>query len=224
MGAPGSGKGTQSALLASRPGIECISTGTILRNEARRNTPGGFRLRQTMASGALVDDDSVCDAVASRIMLLNNDPESAEIVILDGFPRNVRQARKLDQLLAALEMPAPLVLHLDVSEDVLLRRLSRRRQCAECGAIYNLISGPSILGSFCEIDGGALLERDDDTQSIVNRRFETYRAETLPLVGYYCGRDDSSTIYRRIDGNRGAAEIANDVCDIVLCAATALAA
>ena len=177
-----------------------------------------------MASGALVDDNSVCEAVASRIMGLQNEPDSPEIVILDGFPRNVRQARILDQLLAGLEMPAPLAIHLDVPEDVLLRRLSRRRHCVKCGAVYNLVSEPSTLGLRCEIDGDTLVERDDDGGDIVERRFSTYRAETLPLVDYYCQHSDSTGVYRRIDGNRSAAEIANEVSDIVLFAATALAA
>ncbi len=121
MGAPGSGKGTQSSLLASRLGIACISTGTILREESKRNTPAGFRLRQTMATGALVDDATVCETVASRILdsydsdLRPGFTNSAPSVILDGFPRTVDQARQLDQLLEGLAIPEPLVMHLDAS-------------------------------------------------------------------------------------------------------------
>jgi adenylate kinase len=205
LGAPGSGKGTQSALLASRLGVTVLSTGAILREEARRDTPAGFRLRQTMAAGALVNDESVCEAVAARIENLGPD----EQLILDGFPRTLKQARSLDRLLENLGMPGPLVLHLDVPGKVLLRRLASRRQCAKCGAVYNLASRPSVKGSRCQIDGGALVERDDDSEGVITRRLAAYNAETLPVVEYYVGGN-----YRRIDGDRAPAEIAKEVRDI----------
>jgi adenylate kinase len=217
MGAPGSGKGTQSALLASRLGVTCISTGAILREESKRNTPAGFRLRQTMAAGALVDDATVCETVVSRILAAG----ATQSLILDGFPRTVDQARRLDLLLAGLEIPGPLVLHLDVPGDVLLRRLARRRQCAKCGAIYNLAA---VGGSRCPIDRGALVERDDDSEGVVAQRLAVYENETLPVVDYYRKREDCNGIYRRIDGNRGQSEIAKEVCDLVMFAASALAA
>ena len=232
MGAPGSGKGTQSAILASQFG-KVISTGAILREESKKDTPSGFRLRQTIGAGELVDDAIVCEAVATRIRgevsreprgrsanpinvgCVGVDGPSVDILILDGFPRTVGQARSLDELLADLGMPGPLVLHLDVPGDTLQRRLASRRQCARCGAVYNLASGPSTRGSRCQIDGGALVERDDDSEGVVKRRITTYGTETLPVVDYYrkgaCGAGD----YRRIDGNRSAAEIAKDIRDIV---------
>jgi adenylate kinase len=225
IGAPGSGKGTQSSLLASRLGIACISTGTILREESKKNTPAGFRLRQTMATGALVDDQTVCEAVVSRIRDL--DDKSQASLILDGFPRTVAQAKRLDHVLESLGLPGPVVVHLDVPNDVLLHRLARRRQCAECGAIYNLASGSSgtsNMGMRCHVDGGALVERDDDREGVVARRLTAYGLETLPVVEYYRKRGDRNGLYRRIDGNLGAAEIANDVCNLVLLADTALAA
>lgn len=205
LGAPGSGKGTQSALLASRLGITVVSTGAILREEARRSTPAGFRLRQTMATGALVDDETVCEAVGARVENLRPD----EQLILDGFPRTLNQARCLDRLLEGLGMPGPLVLHLDVPGDVLLRRLASRRQCAKCGAIYNLASRPSVKGSRCQIDGAALVERDDDSEGVIGRRLDAYNAETLPVVEYYASRN-----YRRIDGDRAPAEIGKEVLEI----------
>jgi adenylate kinase len=200
-------------LLVSKFGMAAISTGAVLREEAKRNTSAGFRLRRTMNAGELVDDATVCDAVASRIRLAGSSARPGDGLILDGFPRTVGQAKALDSLLESLGMPAPLVVHLDVPNDVLLRRLARRRQCAKCGAIYN-------GGSRCRMDGGLLVDRDDDNEGAVARRLAEYEAETLPVVDYYRGRD-----YRRIDGNRSAAEIAKDVCDILLFfAATAVAA
>lgn len=249
IGAPGSGKGTQSALLASQSGIPVISTGEILRAEAKRNTPAGFRLRQTLASGELVEDRVVCEAVAARIAQWCGvhreppvDPSAPGSVvsvrrdqkrrggslILDGFPRTVAQARMLDSLLENLGIASPLVLHLDVPADVLRRRLVCRRQCAICGAVYNLASERSGRGSRCQIDGGALVERDDDSGGIVERRLATYEAETLPVLNYYRragGGTRSDSGYRRLDGDRSAAEIANEVREIVgLTGTTAVAA
>jgi adenylate kinase len=221
IGAPGSGKGTQSSLLASRLGFTSISTGAILREESKRNTPAGFRLRQTLAAGVLVDDETVCETVVSRILDIANSASSARSVILDGFPRTAHQASRLDRLLEGLGIPGPLVLHLDVPGDVLLRRLARRRQCAKCGAIYNLMA---TGGSRCSIDGGALVERDDDSEAVVAKRLAVYSTETLPVVEYYRKRQNCNGIYRRIEGNRPAAEIAKEVCDIVLFAGAALAA
>jgi adenylate kinase len=218
MGAPGSGKGTQSSLLVSRFDATVLSTGAMLREEAKQDTPAGFRLRQIMATGSFVEDSVVCDAVGSRIRAMQNDT-----LILDGFPRTVSQARYLDRLLEDLGIPAPLVLHLVVPHEVLMKRLSRRRQCAVCGAIYNLASGPSN-GARCKVDGGALVERDDDSEGVVARRLSVYESETLPVVEYYRRRDHRSGSYRRIDGNRGTEEIAKDLGDIVLFADTAVAA
>jgi adenylate kinase len=229
MGAPGSGKGTQSSILESQFGFTCISTGAMLRQEARQDTPAGFRLRQTMASGELVDDATVCGAVASQIRTLTAQSRGANAnLIIDGFPRTVEQAKCLDRLLGEMNVPGPLVLHLDVPQDVLLRRVARRRQCAVCGATYTLASTTVgelwAGGGRCRIDGGALVERDDDSDGVVARRLEAYATSTLPVLDYYRRRDYGSGIYRRLDGNRSAADIAKEVCDIVLFAETAVAA
>ncbi len=222
IGAPGSGKGTQSSLLSSRYDIPCISTGMILRDEAKKNTPVGFRLRQTMASGALVDDQTVCDAVVSRIR--DSYEQGKASLILDGFPRTVSQAKRLNDELKALGIPGPLVIHLDVPDHVLLQRLARRRQCATCGAVYNLASKTSKNGARCQFDGGALVERDDDSEGVVARRLTSYRRETLPVIEYFRKNDSANGIYRRIDGNLEATAIASEVCDLMRFADTAMAA
>lgn len=215
MGAPGCGKGTQSSLLASETGISSISTGEILRTAARESNPQGLRLRQIMASGGLVDDATVCDAVISRIRTMERGSGS---LILDGFPRTVAQAKRLGRVLEALGIDPPLVLHLDVSNDILVQRLSRRRQCALCGATYSLASGSLMR---CEADGGALIERTDDNEEVVRKRLAAYEAETLPVLDYYRRRRNAN--YRRIDGCLTAAEIASGVREIVLFAGTPVA-
>jgi adenylate kinase len=128
LGAPGSGKGTQSSRLSSRLRLSCLSTGEILRSEAKRNTPAGFRLRRILASGSLVSDETVCSVVETR---LRREVRNAGL-ILDGFPRTVEQAAYLDGLLSGLGIPRPTVLHLHVSRQGLLRRLTARRHCARC--------------------------------------------------------------------------------------------
>ena len=198
LGAPGSGKGTQSAWLSSQLAIPALSTGDMLRGEAKEDTPAGLRLRGILASGALVSDEIVCEAVGSRLRReLRN-----KGIILDGFPRTIRQAERLDQMLADLNVPKPLVLHLDISRDRLVERLTSRRQCPACGAIFNLISRPSAAGARCENDGAELIRRDDDSEAVIRRRFAEFEASSAPLVEYYREGD-----YHRIDGDRDASLI-----------------
>ncbi|HKD10042.1 MAG TPA: nucleoside monophosphate kinase [Bryobacteraceae bacterium] len=206
LGAPGSGKGTQGAWLSRRLGIPCLSTGEILRGEAKRNTPAGFRLRQLLATGALVDDETVCAVVGAR---LRREPP-VRGVIFDGFPRTLQQAEFLDGLLSELGLPRPIAIHLDVSADGLLRRLSGRRQCAACGEVYNLSSRPSSRGSRCEKDGGALIQRDDDTEEVILRRLQEFESYSAPLIEYYEGVG-----YRRIAADREPKVVSEELLEIV---------
>jgi adenylate kinase len=204
LGAPGSGKGTQSFWLSSQLGIPSLSTGDMLRAEAKQNTPAAERLRATLASGALVSDEMVCDAVASQLR-----SERERGMILDGFPRTLNQARCLDEILAGLKMPRPLVLHLEVSAGRLRDRLMARRQCGVCGTIYNVLSRPSRAGARCENDGSPLLQREDDSEKAILRRFVEFNAACAPLVQYY-GKAD----YHRIDGDREPALISAELLKI----------
>lgn len=206
LGAPGSGKGTQSSWLSDQLGIPCLSTGDMLRAEAKRDTRAGLKLRKIMASGSLVNDGLVCDAVSSR---LRRDLPNGGI-ILDGFPRTVRQAECLDQILAGMGMPGPVVLHLDVSRERLLSRMTSRRQCESCGAIFNLVSRPSSLGTRCENDGAMLLQREDDKEAVILRRLSEFDLSCAPLVEYYSAAD-----YHHIDGDRDTESIASQLLDIV---------
>ncbi len=202
MGAPGSGKGTQSGWLATSLGIPVVATGELLRAEASRNTSEGFRIRQLQAEGALVDDKTVCGVVEAR--LRRNTPRRG--VILDGFPRTIHQAEFLDQLLDDLGLPRPLLLHLDVSTTGILRRLAGRRQCAVCGTVYNLRSKPSLKGSRCQKDGGALVQRDDDTEGVILHRMAEFESSTAPILAYY-----GPSAVLRIDADRDASVVAADI-------------
>jgi adenylate kinase len=211
LGAPGSGKGTQSARLSSQLSIPCLSTGEALRNEAKRSTASGVRLRRILASGSLVSDEIVCDVVGSRLREMQRSSEKASEsgLILDGFPRTLAQAEYLDLLLADLGLPRPLVIHLYVGKTRLLRRLTGRRHCAVCGAVYNLNSRPSLRGPRCENDGGLLIERDDDREEVVLRRLDDFEASAAPLLDYY-RRADLHTV----DGDRDTDAVAGELMEL----------
>jgi adenylate kinase len=206
LGAPGSGKGTQSGWLSGQLGIDSLSTGDMLRAESKQQTRTGLKLREVLASGALVDDKLVCQAVSAR---LHRDLPGRGI-ILDGFPRTIAQAECLDEILAEMGMPGPLVLHLDVSRHALLSRLTARRQCASCGTIYNLLSRPSAQGLNCELDGQPLHQRDDDSEGVIRRRLTAFDLSCAPLIEYYAHAD-----YHRIDGDRDPALISAELLAIV---------
>jgi adenylate kinase len=206
LGAPGSGKGTQSSWLASHLDIPAISTGDMLRSQAKQNTRAGARLREILASGSLVSDEVVCQAVASR---LKGDLPSRGI-ILDGFPRTLKQAVCLDQILEGLGMPRPVVINLHVSVERLLERLTARRQCGKCGAIYNLLLRPSSRGMLCENDGEILVQRADDSDAAILRRLTEFAASHTPLVEYYHQGD-----YHLVDGDRNPEVISAELLRIL---------
>ena len=206
LGAPGSGKGTQSSWLSEQLGIPSLSTGDMLRAEAKRKTPAGLKLRDVLASGSLVDDKLVCEAVRAK---LHRDMP-AQGIILDGFPRTVTQAECLDRILAGMGLPGPMVLHLDVSRENLLSRLTARRQCGACGTIYNLLSRPSAHGMYCEIDGEVLQQREDDSEPVIRKRLVAFDLSCAPLLEYYRKAD-----YHRIDGDRDPAVVSSELLAIV---------
>lgn len=206
LGAPGSGKGTQSAWLSAQFGIPSLSTGDMLRSQAKQNTSAGRLLKQTLAAGSLVSDEMVCEAVAAR--LGHGIPRNG--IILDGFPRTVAQAQCLDELIKKQGLPAPLVIHLDARPEELIGRLTARRQCAQCGTIYNLRSLPSSHGLRCEKDGADLIQRDDDKEEVIRRRFVEFELSSGPLIAHYRGGN-----YHRISGTGRPDEIAAELLRIV---------
>lgn len=215
IGAPGSGKGTQSSRLAKKLGIPALSTGEMLRGEAKRETPAGRRLRDILAAGSLVDDSIVCDAVNAT---LRRDLP-ARGIILDGFPRNLQQAECLDRILAATGKPEPLVLHLQASRRCLMERLTSRRHCESCGAVYNLALRPSRLGTNCENDGALLVERDDDAEAVISHRLDEFDRACAPLVSFYSKGD-----YHLVDGDQDAEVVSGVLFAIVAMSAAPAAA
>jgi adenylate kinase len=202
FGPPGCGKGTQGAIITRQLGVPSISTGEIFRAELKAGTPLGNAAKQIMASGGLVGDDIVNAMVKGRLA----QPDCRNGFLLDGYPRTLAQAQFLDDLLKELGYPEPTILFLEVADAVLISRLTARRQCPACGAIYNLLSQPPQQEGACDKDGAALIQRDDDKENVIRARLVAYAESTGPLVGYYSQRD-----FHRLDGNRKPEQVQVDV-------------
>ncbi len=198
MGAPGAGKGTQSGKLADEYGLEHVTTGDALRANKDMETDHGTP-REYMEAGDLVPDPVVNEIVKAAL-------EEADGYVLDGYPRNLSQAEYLDDI-TSLDTIA----HLDVDEDVLLRRLTGRRVCEECGENYHTEFQPPAESGVCDRCGGALLQRDDDTEEVATDRLGVFRENTQPVIDYY--REEG--VLTDIDGEAPPDEVFSDIVDVV---------
>ena len=183
LGAPGSGKGTQSQRLVERHGIPQVSTGDLLRAHVRDGTELGRRAKSVMDAGQLVDDATILGMVRERLAA----PDAARGFILDGFPRTVPQAEGLEQMLAAIGQPLDAAVLFDVDSELLVKRISGRRTCQDCGRVFNVHTAPPPspppCGGQCETP--RLVQRPDDKEETVARRLGVYEEQTRPLVGFY---------------------------------------
>ncbi len=181
LGAPGSGKGTQAKLLVEKYKIPQFSTGDLLRAAVAAGTELGKKAKAAMDAGQLVADDVVLGMIQERLAT----PDAKGGFILDGFPRNIPQAQALDAMLARVGQPLQLALLVDVDIEVLMKRLTGRRTCGTCGAIYNVYYTPSKVPGKCDKCGGTLQHRSDDNETTVRNRLKVYEEQTAPLVSYY---------------------------------------
>ncbi len=179
LGPPGGGKGTQAKLLAKKYGYRHISTGDILREAVRKGTELGKLAKSYMDKGELVPDDVMIGLIEE---VLKEDDRS---VIMDGFPRTLPQAEAFDDLLNRTKIELLGAVLIDVPDEEIIRRLSARRVCPKCGAVYNMIYSPPKNDEICDNCGTKLIQRDDDKPETIKRRLEVYRRDTEPLVGYY---------------------------------------
>jgi adenylate kinase len=184
MGPPGAGKGTQSSLLAERFGLPSISTGAMLRDEVRRKSSLGNEAKRHMDKGELVPDEVMTGVAEERLRR----PDCARGFILDGFPRTVAQAEALDLVLHQLGRSVDRVVSIHVPGEELIKRLSGRRTCRECGALYHIIFDPPTNAGLCNRCNGELYQRDDDHEDIIASRLEVYARETAPLLRHYQAR------------------------------------
>jgi len=203
LGAPGAGKGTQAREIARAFGIPQISTGDMLRDAVKKQTPLGLAAKAKMEAGELVPDEVVCGIVEERI----GEPDCQKGFILDGFPRTIAQAEFVDRVLQAKGHGRPQVLDIEVGEDVLLKRLTGRRTCSVCGEIYNIYFNPPKQEGVCDKDGGKLLERADDNEQTIRQRLEAYHRQTHPLIEHY----RKQGVLFSIDGNRDPDVITKDL-------------
>jgi adenylate kinase len=176
---PGAGKGTQSALLSDRYGVSHLSTGELFRAAVAQGTPVGLEVKVFLDTGELVPDEIVIKVVEEAF---SEGGILGDGFILDGFPRTLVQAEALERVLAS--HPLDLVLDLDVATDVILERIAGRRVCAKCGATYH-VSAPPGSPWTCDVCGGDVVQRDDDTEEAVRRRLELYDEVTVPIIDFY---------------------------------------
>lgn len=193
LGAPGAGKGTQAAKLVEKYGYAHISTGDMLRAAVKNQTPLGLEAKKYMDAGDLVPDEVVIGLVKERLQ----DPDTEQGFILDGFPRTSTQAVALDSELASLDRALNAALLVDVDKEVIIKRLTSRRMCRDCGHIG------SEADATCPKCNGEMYQRDDDNEATVRNRLDVYESSTAPLIDYYRGCD----LLIEIDGDRAPEEV-----------------
>jgi len=196
LGAPGSGKGTQSKRLADRYGYQHLATGDIFRAEIAKKTTLGLKAQDYVKNGKLVPDAIVTEMVAGRI-------DAKGKFLLDGFPRNLEQAQALDSMLKKDGVTVSLVCLLALDSAEAIRRMSARRICSQCGAVYNAATAPPAKDGVCDACGGAVVQREDDTEATAKKRLMVFDDLTQPLVAYYRGEQ----IFEEVDANQAPEKV-----------------
>ncbi len=207
LGAPGAGKGTQGKNLSERFKIPQISTGDILRANVRSKTALGVKAKEYMDKGVLVPDNIVVDMVVERIQT----DDCVNGFILDGFPRNIRQAEALESTLNRMSKKIDLVIGINVDRKELVRRLSGRRVCRKCGANYHVIFSPPMNIGACDKCNSEIYQRDDDKEDTIEARLKVYEDETFPLIDYYSKKQ----LYRAVDGIGSVDQITKSILDAI---------
>ena len=203
LGPPGSGKGTQGERLQEDLRLPYYATGDILRAAVREETELGRTAKEYMDRGDLVPDEVIVGVIGERI----DSPEAADGFILDGFPRTLPQAEALDLELEELGRAVSGVLLIDVSDEEVMRRLGGRRTCAENGHVFHVEFNPPKQEGVCDLDGSALIVRDDDKPEVIRRRLDQYHEKTEPLIAYY----DQRSVLRRIVGEAAPDEVSEEI-------------
>ncbi len=200
LGPPGAGKGTQAKRLTQDTGLVHLSSGDILRDEVSRATELGRTANSYMERGELVPDGLIIDMIRGRIK------SAGTGFLLDGFPRTVKQGEALGEI-----TPLDVVINIGLAREEVVRRLTARRVCEECGVIYNLLYAPPEDESTCPACGGRLVQRDDDKQAVIENRYDVYERSTAPLIDYYRNRG----LLRDVDGTRSSDAISSEIMAIL---------
>jgi len=208
LGPPGAGKGTQAEKIAKRYKLVHISTGDILREAVKEETPMGLKAKEYMDKGLLVPDEVVIGIIRDQMLK----PDCEKNALLDGFPRNLEQAIKLDEIFDELKLKLDAVLNIDVPEEELVNRLTGRRVCQKCSTTYHLKNNPPKVRNICDHCGGELYQRSDDTITTVKERLEVYRKQTEPLIDYY----KQKGILNNVDGSKSIDEVYSEIKTILI--------
>ncbi len=207
LGPPGAGKGTQAEKLARHYGVPHVATGDMLRDEVAKGTELGKRAAEYMHQGVLVPDELVREIVRNRL----SQPECSRGFVLDGYPRNVKQARMLEEDLCRQGLTLNAVVFLSVPTEVLVSRSSGRVVCSACGANYNVVTRPPRESGKCDRCGGRLIHRQDDQEDTVRKRLEVYQQESLPVRDFYAARG----LLRTVDGDQPVEEVFRSILEAV---------
>lgn len=180
LGPPGAGKGTQSSLLTERMSFIQLSTGDMLRDAVRNQTPLGIKAKSYMDQGKLVPDELIIELIEEKLESLPD-----RNIIFDGFPRTIKQAEALDSLLERKGRALDAVILFKIDDEEVIRRLSGRRVCPGCGAVYHVVYNPPKVDETCDRCATKVAQRDDDKEEVIRNRIEVYHSQTWPLVDYY---------------------------------------
>ena len=203
LGPPGAGKGTQAVKIVEKYNIPHISTGDIFRENIKNKTELGNRAKAYMDRGELVPDELVVEIATDR--LTKDDCKNG--FLLDGFPRTIFQAEKLDEFLTKRGEKIDKVINIDVEKDALVKRITGRRVCKSCGASYHVVNIPPKKEGVCDLCSGELIQRADDTEETVLNRIDVYNKQTKPLVEYY----NKTGVIINIDGNKDLDDVLADI-------------
>ena len=185
LGAPGAGKGTQAIKISKEYAVPHISTGDIFRANIKNETELGKKAKVYMDQGLLVPDELVVDLVVDRV----NQEDCSNGYVLDGFPRTIPQAEALDTALAAMAQKVDFAINVDVPDENIVRRMSGRRACVNCGATYHIVYAPTKEENICDSCQGTLILREDDKPETVQKRLNVYHEQTQPLIDYYTAKE-----------------------------------
>ena len=207
LGAPGAGKGTQAKKIAEKYSIPHISTGDIFRANIKNGTELGKKAKTYMDQGLLVPDELVVDLVVDRV----KQDDCSNGYVLDGFPRTIPQAEALDKALAAMGEAMDYAINVEVPDENIVRRMSGRRACVDCGATYHIVYAPTKEENICDNCHGELILREDDKPETVQKRLNVYHEQTQPLIDYYT----TQGVLKTVDGTRDLNEVFQEIVDIL---------
>jgi len=213
LGPPGAGKGSLAGVVKDLLQVAHISTGDMLREEMSSKdgkvSALGLEIKGLIEKGALVSDEIVTRLVEQRVS--SNDPKLAKGFMLDGYPRTVKQAMDLDKILERINKPLDFALNMEASIEIILKRLTGRRVCKKCGALFHLINKPSKVEGVCDDCGGVLYQRSDDNEATIRKRMQVYMESTKPIVEYYAqtGR------VKEVSGDKETAQVRDDLVKIL---------